>query len=191
MHKLLTLSGLITATLASPVLAQEPVQEVQASGSAASKSDGPKTWYVMISVEQAVGRQGCDTYHYKVSTVEPIVIQGPPEVRRAHADELTAWWMLHIAQQRPLAYRWLTTDAGHKPAQIYFRESEEEALEAFREDGGLRKSRRCIQSRLVPMRTNRFQFNAPVGFTKVDFGFEAAPQDAVVARELQGPAGGR
>ena len=149
------------------------------------ESDTPKTWHVMIAVEQAVGPAGCDTYRYKVSTVEPIEITGPPEVRGAHGDEVAAWWMMYVAQRAPIAYRWLTTSVGHEPPQIYFRETAQEALKAFRADGHLRNNRSCSGSKLVGLRTRNFEFTPPPGFASVDFGDEPAPQGVTVSRELK------
>jgi len=175
-----------------PVLAQDTRSEDPVDWTwDQSDSQTPKTWHVMISIEQAVGPRGCDTYRYKVSTIEPITIKGPPEVRGSHADELAAWWMMHVRHRAPTAYRWLTTSVGHEPPQVYFRESAKEVREAFREDGHLRKSRSCSGSVLVGLRTSGFKFTAPPGFATTDFGSEPVPQGVTVARELPTVPGAR
>ncbi|MEM1053053.1 MAG: hypothetical protein AAGI28_13270 [Pseudomonadota bacterium] len=176
----------------APALAQESSEDSAAQWSwDQSDSTAPKTWYVMIAVEQAVGPRGCDTYRYKVSTIEPITIKGPPEIRAAHGDEIAAWWMMFVRERAPIAYRWLTTSAGHDSPQVYFRENADEAMKAFRADGHLRQSRSCSGSKLVGLRTSRFQFVAPPGFTRTDFGNEPAPQNVTVARDLAAAPGAR
>ncbi len=181
---LMAMSLLASACLAVPVAAQPSGEESKGWGFQAPESEAPKTWYAMISVEQAIGRGGCDTYHYKVSTRLPIVLKGPPEVRTAHADELTAWWMLHVQANAPLAYRWLTTSEGHEPPKVYFRESASEVFEAFRSDGNFRKARGCEGAMLVTLDPENFHFPVPHGFTTVDFGNEPAPQNVTVAKNL-------
>ncbi|KEO91931.1 hypothetical protein EH31_04465 [Erythrobacter longus] len=184
--------ALALAAISAPVAAQtSPTQEGGEWTWEEQESDRPKTWYVMISVHQAVGPAGCDTYRYKVSSVEPIKITGPSEIRPAHADELAGWWMMYVAQRAPLPFRWLTTSAGHEPPEMYFRETREEAMEAFRADGHLRQSRSCSGSKLVGLRTRNFEFTPPPGFTSVDFGNEPAPQGVTVARDLNKAPGAR
>lgn len=179
-----TLSLLACACLAVPVAAQTAEEQPQGWAWKSSTSEAPKTWYAMISVEQAVGRSGCDMYHYKVSTRLPIVLEGPPEVRAAHADELSAWWLLYVQANAPIAYRWLTTSAGHEPPKVYFRESASEVFDAFRSDGNLKKGNRCEGEMLVTLDPASFHFEPPYGFTKVDFGNEPAPQNVTVAKNL-------
>lgn len=174
-----------TAFIAAPVCAQIEQEKSEDWGWEQSDSSAPKTWHVMIAVEQAVGPAGCDTFRYKVSSVEPIIITGPPEIRAAHGDEMAGWWMMFVKQRAPLAYRWLTTSAGHNPPEVYFRETAEEVMEAFRADGHLRNNRSCTGSRLVGLRTSKFEFTPPPGFVKSDFGNEPAPQGVTVARELK------
>lgn len=182
--------ALSLAAFSAPAFAQTaPSEENGAWSWEKLESDKPKTWYVMIAVHQAVGPAGCDTYRYKVSTVEPIVIQGPPQVRAAHGDELAAWWMMYVRDRAPTPYRWLTTSAGHEPPEVYFRETREEAMQAFREDGHLRQSRSCSGSKLVGLRTRNFKFTPPPGFVRTEFGNEPAPQGVTVARDLS-PAPG-
>ena len=187
----LTLMGAITGTSAAAQVPSPSNGGQWGWPDTQADPDAPKTWYVMIAVEQAVGPSGCDTYRYKVSTVEPIVIQGPPEVRPAHADEISAWWMIHVRRNAPTAYRWLTTDVGHEPPEVYFRESREEAFAAFRKDGHLRKSRSCSGSMLVGLGTSRFHFEAPLDFTKTEFGEVVVPHGVTVAREMDSVAGAR
>lgn len=177
----LMLAGAFTGTAA---LAGPTEEKPSEWGWEQPASTAPKTWYVMIAVHQAVGPAGCDTYRYKVSTVQPIVIKGPPEVRSTHGDELAAWWMMFVRDRAPLPYRWLTTSAGHEPPEVYFRESREEVMEAFRADGHLRQSRSCSGSKLVGLGTKRFRFDPPPGFTLSDFGQEPVPQNVTVARDL-------
>lgn len=185
-------TALAFALLSAPALAQNAPSDNSANWTwEEQQSDAPKTWHVMIAVEQAVGPAGCDTYRYKVSTVQPIKVTGPSEVRAAHGDELASWWMMYVAERAPTAYRWLTTSAGHEPPQLYFRETAEEAMQAFRADGHLRKSRSCSGSVLVGLRTRNFQFRAPPGFASVDFGNEPAPQGVTVARNLKAAPGAR
>lgn len=189
---MITLNSLAASALAialagtaAPIAAQtESVQEGPAWSWERHDSNAAKTWYVMIAVEQAVGPAGCDTFRYKVSTVEPIVIEGPPQVRGAHGDELASWWMMYVRERAPLPYRWLTTSAGHEPPQVYFRESAEEAMKAFRADGHLRNNRSCSGSKLVALRTKAFHFTPPPGFVTSEFGNEVAPQDVTVSRDL-------
>jgi len=180
----LGLIGLGAPLSAEPPFKTGPAQERGDWIWEQASSQAPKTWYVMIAVHQAVGPAGCDTYRYKVSTIEPIVITGPPEVRAAHGDELSAWWMMFVRERAPIPYRWLTTSAGHEPPQVYFRESAEEVRQAFRADGHLRQSRSCSGSKLVGLRTRKFQFTPPPGFASVDFGNEPVPQGVTVARNL-------
>lgn len=149
-----------------------------------TESDAPKTWYALIAVRQAVGPAGCDTYRYKVSTREPIKLKGPAEIRPSHGDELAAWWMIHLRQTSPTIYRWLNTSVGHEPVQVYFRETPEEVLAAFRADGHLRRDRTCSGSVLAVVRTSNFRFSPPEEFLRVDFGNEPAPQGVTVARDL-------
>ncbi|WP_298303975.1 hypothetical protein [uncultured Erythrobacter sp.] len=189
MSKLTTLSNcacaIALAASPSPASAQDNRSEEQSNWTwDQSDSQTPKTWYVMIAVHQAVGPAGCDTYRYKVSTIDPIEVTGPPEVRSAHGNEVAAWWMMFVRERAPIPYRWLTTPAGHEPPEVYFRQSAEEAMEAFRADGHLRQSRSCSGSKLVGLRTQSFQFTPPPGFTDVDFGLEPAPQGVTVARDL-------
>lgn len=184
--------ALTFAAFGAPAIAQSaPAEQGSEWSWEKPQSDLPKTWYVMIAVHQAVGPAGCDTFRYKVSSVEPIVIKGPPEVRGAHGDELAAWWMMYVRQRAPLPYRWLTTSAGHEPPQVYFRESAEEVMEAFRADGHLRQSRSCSGSKLVGLRTKRFRFDPPPGFTLSDFGQEPVPQNITVSRNLAAAPGRR
>lgn len=177
--------ALSLSALAAPAFAQETQEEDSANWSwDQADSQTPRDWYVMIAVEQAVGPAGCDTFRYKVSSVQPIKIKGPPEIRAAHADEIASLWMMYVQKRAPLPYRWLTTSVGHNPPEIYFRETKEEVIEAFRADGHLRNNRSCSGSKLVGLRTSGFEFVAPPGFTTSDFGFEPAPQNITVAREL-------
>lgn len=182
--------ALSLAAISAPAFAQTPSSEEGGEWTWEElESDKPKTWYVMIAVHQAVGPAGCDTYRYKVSTIEPIVIKGPPEVRAAHGDELASWWMMYVRDRAPTPYRWLTTSVGHEPPQVYFRETPEEAMEAFRKDGHLRQGRSCSGSKLVGLRTRNFKFTPPPGFVRTEFGNEPAPQGVTVARDLR-PAPG-
>lgn len=195
MSKLQTLAtcALALAATAVPASGQSVTSSEEGTNWSWSEleTDTPKTWHVMISVEQAVGPQGCDTYRCKVSTLEPIVIKGPPEVRRAHSDEIAVRWMMHVRENAPTAYQWLTTSAGHEPLQIYFRETGDEVMEAFRADGHLRKSRSCTGSHLVGLRTKSFEFSPPPGFAKVDFGHEPVPQGITITRDLPKVPGAR
>ncbi|MEO1221557.1 MAG: hypothetical protein AAFY42_09440 [Pseudomonadota bacterium] len=176
---------------ASPALAQEAQDSSARWSWEQPESDAPKTWYALIAIRQAVGPQGCDVYRYKVSTREPIKLVGPPEIRPNHGNELTAWWMMHLRKTSPTAYRWLTTSVGHEPAQVYFRETPEEVLKAFRADGHLRRDRSCSGSVLVTMRTSNFSFDPSEEFTRVDFGHEPAPQNVTVSRDLRPAPGAR
>jgi hypothetical protein len=189
--QLAALSLVGTAFIAAPAAAQAEAENNGSWGWEQLDSSAPKSWYVMIAVEQAVGPAGCDTFRYKVSSVEPIEITGPPEVRAAHGDEMAGWWMMFVKQRAPLAYRWLTTSVGHNPPEVYFRETAEEVMEAFRADGHLRNNRSCTGSRLVGLRTSKFEFNPPPGFAKSDFGNEPAPQGVTVSRDLKAIPGER
>jgi len=185
-------TALTCALLSVPATAQSTQSESGADWAwEEQESNASKTWHVMIAVEQAVGPAGCDTYRFKVSTLEPITVIGPSEVRAAHGDELASWWMMYVAQRAPTAYRWLTTSAGHEPPQLYFRETAQEAMQAFRKAGHLRKSRSCSGSVLLGLRTRNFQFTPPPGFASVDFGNEPAPQGVTVARNLKAAPGAR
>jgi hypothetical protein len=189
------LSAIALASAGAPAAMQTPTSSSDEKGAEwsweNSESDAPKTWYAMISVKQAVGPRGCDVYRYKVSTRQPIKLVGPPEIRPSHGDELTAWWMMHLRETSPTAYRWLTTSAGHEPAQVYFRETPQEVIEAFRADGHLKRDRSCSGSVLVTMRTSNFTFTPAEDFKKVDFGQEPVPQNVTVVRDLGAAPGAK
>lgn len=189
MSKLAIIAGLALAFAGTHALAQEASPETVEETEA--PTEGPKVWYVMIAVEQAVGPRGCRPWHYKISTARPIVIEGPPEVRPRHADEVAAWWMIHLRHHSSEAFRWLAGPDGHEPAAVYFRESAEEVVEAFRADGHLRLQKTCTGSKLIAQSTAGFRFVPPEGFTQTDFGFEPVPETATVARDLPRIPGAR
>ena len=180
----MALSLLACAFLAAPAAAQTAEEEPKAWNWESPDKDAPKTWYAMISIEQNLGPEGCDVHHYKVSTREPIKLQGPPKIRPAHGAELAAWFMAHLRETSPTAHSWFHTDAGHKPAQVYFRESAGEVMKAFAADGHFKRDRTCYGSVLAIVRTSNFHFAPPPEYLSVNFGNEPLPQNMTVTRDL-------
>lgn len=193
MTKAAALTAITLAFAGGSALAQSPAPApVQSSAPASGiNSVDPNlalkdttTWYVMIAIEQALGPRGCQGWRYKVSMAEPLVIEGPSQVSGFHADELVSAWMLHLNESSPTAYKWLNGLYGHDSPQVYFRQSREEAIEAFREDGHLKLNRTCERSALVAHGTAKFAFDPPEGFDDPDFGGAPVRIEGMVTRQL-------
>lgn len=162
-------------------LAQDQVVEADANAQQAGT-----TWYALIAIRQNPGPEGCNSYIYKVSTVEPIMFEGPRDFTSAHADELVASWMMYLHDRSPTAYRWINGPAGYESPKVYVRESADEVMQAFREDGHLVRDRRCPGSVLLTHGTSKFRFDPPVDFAEASFGSTPRPDPAegLVVREL-------
>jgi hypothetical protein len=143
-----------------------------------------RTWHVMIAIEQSLGPQGCDVWRYKVSTSDPIAIEGPMDVSPAHADAVVSEWLLYLHEHSPSAYRWINGPHGHDRPQVYFRKSRAEAIAAFRRDGHFEHDRNCKRSALLKHGTSKFQFVPPPGFFGEDIAEEPVTRSATVTRDI-------
>ncbi|EAQ30712.1 hypothetical protein NAP1_08030 [Erythrobacter sp. NAP1] len=182
MSKLVKLTAAAIVFASAGAFAQSPDPAPAESAQDAEKPT--KTWYVMIAIQQALGPRGCDVWRYKVSTKAPFAVEGPQQLTGFHADEVVGAWMAHLSERSPTVYRWLTGPTGHNRPEIYFRDTPEAAIEAFRKDGHLEHDRSCKGSALVKSPTVNFTFAPPEGFVSSDFGYTPPPADAVVVNEL-------
>ncbi|MEM7780593.1 MAG: hypothetical protein AAF697_09410 [Pseudomonadota bacterium] len=171
------------ATEAQAELAETPTTTVE-EGRVRAAEDGITTWHALIAISQVRGPRSCDTQTFKVSTADPITFEGPETLTAYHADELVEQWMHYLHDNSPRAWRWFNGPNGYASPQVYFRNTAEDAIEAFRADGHLRRDRACFREVLVKHATANFDFEPPVSFAESDFGLVEDTSDAVVVREL-------
>lgn len=170
--------ALSAASLAgAPALADEG----QAEG-----ADAPQQWHVMISLYESVQKNSCGDRIYKVSTAEPIVIDGPDTITVNHINTVVGEWIAHLRTVSPAAWRMVNGDTGDHVTDVYFRRSHEEAVRAFTRDGHLEREPGCWGSVLMKHPVESFAFSAPADFVKWEFGQEPPPPPGVggVARDL-------
>jgi len=162
----LCLGVLAGLTLATPSLAQ-----VQDTAPEPSASDQPgKTWHVMMAIYEPYGPARCESWVYKVSTHDPMVIQGPPVITQKHADYVVNAWLAYLEERSPTAFNWINGASGNHINEIYFRTTEAEARAAFKADGHMVRDTDCPGSVLLKHGVDKFAFTAPADFTAPDFG---------------------
>jgi len=166
---------------ASPALSNQIEQE-----QAASQQPQGQSWYVMISLYESMTQNSCGSRLYKVSTADPIVVQGPDTITINHINAVVGEWMNHLREMSPAAFRRVNGDTGEHLTDVYFRRSEEDARKAFTRDGHLRREPGCWGSVLIKSPVESFAFDAPSDFILHEFGQEPPPppEAAGIAREL-------
>lgn len=174
----LCFGGLAGFALATPNLAQEPDTDPKTS----TPDEPGKTWHVMIAVYEPYGPARCESWVYKVSTHDPMVIEGPPVITQKHADYVVNAWLAHLQDRSPTAFNWINGASGNHMNEIYFRPTEAEARAAFKADGHMVRDTDCPGSVLLKHGVEKFAFSAPADFTAPDFGeAPAAPPAAQLA----------
>lgn len=184
-----TIAAFVAATpAASFALSPELSGASEPRDSAAKPDDQSAThsWHVMISLYESMTDNSCGSNVYKVSTADPIVIEGPDTITVNHINRVVAEWKAHLREKSPSAWRMIHGDTGAHLTDVYFRRSDEDARKAFARDGHLAREPGCWGSVLVKSPVENFAFSKPADFVLHTFGQEPPPppEAAGIAREL-------
>ncbi|MDJ0978807.1 MAG: hypothetical protein QNI87_09735 [Erythrobacter sp.] len=144
-------------------------------------AEASKTWYVMLAIYEPYDPERCKKPVYKVSTYDPIIFDGPSAISQAHANAVVGAWLGYLRDRSPTAYKWINGPTGNHVNEIYFRESEEEARQAFASDGHMKRDTNCTGSVLYRQGTSKFRFVPSDAFKRADFGAEPRPTEPTAA----------
>lgn len=134
-----------------------------------------KTWYVMLAIYEPRDLQRCESWAYKVSTHDPIVIKGPDTITPDHAQAVVNAWLSYLNARSPTAYQWINGAAGNHRNEIYFRKTEAEARADFAADGHLKRDKSCGGSVLLTHGVSKFRFVPSKDFTSPTFSLAPKP----------------
>lgn len=187
-----TIAALVVTPSTGLALSPDLSPKLNEAGAAKTASAQPdqavpaQSWHVMISLYESMSDNSCGSQIFKVSTADPIVVQGPDTITVNHINRVVAEWKAHLRDTSPQIWRSIHGDTGAHLTDVYFRRSDEAARRAFARDGHLAREPGCWGSVLVKSPVDRFAFSAPGDFVLHTFGQEPPPppEAAGVAREL-------
>lgn len=128
----------------------------------------------MIATYEPSSPKTCDSWVYKVTTNDPIVLHGPETITQEHADTVISAWLAFLRARSPTAYRWINGATGEHANEIYFRASQDEARAAFAADGHQERDKSCAGSVIYKQGISKFAFDPPADFASPNFGKSAA-----------------
>lgn len=134
-----------------------------------------KRWYVMLAIYEPRDPARCESWAYKVSTHDPMVIDGPETITPDHAQAVVNAWLSYLNARSPTAYQWINGASGNHRNEIYFRETEAKVRADFAADGHLERDKSCGGSVLLTHGVSKFRFVPSRDFTSPTFSLAPKP----------------